>query len=104
LAESFHTWNVGIALIPHEAATACNEIDVKSELVSLYLIYGRCGMKKRSGFFAPSTYLNLININLEEYNTGKLSAELLKLGRNHPARATPGSGEVDHDLRAKFDN
>lgn len=104
LAESFHTWNVGIALIPHEAATACNEMDVKSELVSIYLIYRRCGLsEKRAASLHPSNYLNLVNINLEEYNAGKLSAELLKLGRYHPARPTPGSGEVDHDLQAQFD-
>jgi len=56
-------------------------------------------------FFAPSNYLDLRRINLEEYKIGKLSAELLELGRNLLARATKGLiGEVDHDLPENLTN
>jgi hypothetical protein len=59
-------------------------------------------MKQKNKVIIPYTYRNLININLEEHNTGELGAELLKFRRNHPARTAPDSGEVDNNLQRQI--
>lgn len=107
------TWNVGIALMPASADTACDRAPEVHWLVATprirgFVCRGCCG-STRAGSCSlsrdtprsaqESTHLNSVHVHLEEHQARVGSGQLLKVRSDNPARSAPRRREIHYDLR-----